>query len=139
MAKPIDSSPNNIDQIRQLIFGEQIQDYDRRFNNLVKQMGHLSETLEQTSQEIHNKIHQAEEETVRKIDEARQAVMKDLDLRTKKIQQQLKEIQQILDELDHDKADKSLLADQLIDLATKLKGQTLLAQLETSGSDHAQQ
>ena len=139
MAKANDSSPNNIDQIRQLIFGEQIQDYDRRFNNLVKRMERLAETFEQTSREIHNKIHQAEEDAVRKIDETQQTVMNDLESRTKKIHQQLKEIQQMIDELDQDKADKNHLADQLIDLAMKLKGQTILEQLETKGSENAQQ
>jgi DNA-binding ferritin-like protein len=139
MAKTNESSPNNIDQIRQLIFGEQIQDYDRRFNNLVKRMEQLFEALEQKSQETNEKLEQLDKATERKLSELEQSLTKDLENRANKIQQHIKEIQQTISELDNDKTDKNLLADQLIDLAMKLKGQTLLDQLKTDEPDHEQE
>jgi hypothetical protein len=40
------TSPNNIDQIRHLIFGEQIQDYERRFKEVIKNLETLKKTLQ---------------------------------------------------------------------------------------------
>ena len=130
MPKLNDSSPNNIDQIRQLIFGEQIHDYDRRFKSLLGKMDQLSHTLDEKTSEIYEKMNQFEQDVDRKIGEARESMARELETCKK-------EIQRTMDELDQDKPDKNLLADRLIDLAMKLKGETLLDQINTDTPDDA--
>jgi len=116
---PIPTSPNNIDQVRQLIFGEQIQDYDRRFQELQKQLDQLNRALQDSR-----------EETDQKLEDLRKTLKKELDAAVKAIEKKLSE-------LGEDKLDKAMLADQLIDLAMRLKGTSILDSIHTGISSNA--
>lgn len=116
---PTKASPNNIDQIRQLIFGEQIQDYDRRFQELQKKLDQLNKSI-QTEKE----------ETEEKLKEIQKTFQKDLASKIDAVKQELIQIQQSLSDLNEDKVDRNLLADQLIDLAMRLKGSSILDQID---------
>jgi DNA repair exonuclease SbcCD ATPase subunit len=116
---PTKASPNNIDQIRQLIFGEQLQDYDRRFQEFQKKLDQLNKELQDSR-----------EETDKKLSDLQKSIKKDMDTHIKTIEKQLSD-------LSEDKLDRAKLADQLVDLAMRLKGTSILDNLDTGISSHA--
>jgi vacuolar-type H+-ATPase subunit I/STV1 len=116
---PTKASPNNIDQIRQLIFGEQIQDYDRRFQELQKKLDQLNKSLQA-----------GKEETDEKLKEIQKTFQKDLASKIDAVKQEILEVKKSLSNLNDDKVDRNQLADQLIDLAMRLKGSSILDQID---------
>jgi hypothetical protein len=116
---PTQTSPNNIDQVRQLIFGEQIQDYDRRFQEFQKKLDGLDKALQDNR-----------EETDQKLTDLQKTIKKEMDAGFKAIEKKLSE-------LGEDKLDKAMLADQLIDLAMRLKGTSIMDSISTGISSHA--
>ena len=93
MSNPVVKDGSNIDQIRQLIFGEQQRDYDRKIAEIQKQI-------------------------------------KDL---RKQMTDSFAETQKMIDRLAEDKTDRLKLANYLIEVAMRLKGEDIMDQLsETS-------
>jgi len=105
----------NIDQIRDLIFGEQIQKYDKQFSEIAKDNKKLNELIEEVSQQLKIELEQ-------KIS----AVKKDV----QKIQSTL---QKEIDELQSDKVDRLQMANLLIELGMRLKGENVLDSITSEG------
>ena len=56
MAPADKSSENNVDQIRKLIFGEQMREYDRQYSDLHKHVVKLEAKLDESINEIKETI-----------------------------------------------------------------------------------
>ncbi len=123
-------SPNNIDQIRQLIFGDQIQDYERRFQELLKKVDRIDQKVDGNKEAADEKVKTLEEVLGKKLAENHKSIQQELDTKTRSIQQEIQEILQKVIDLTEDKIDRGQLADQLIDLAMRLKGSTILDHME---------
>jgi uncharacterized protein involved in exopolysaccharide biosynthesis len=111
----------NIDQIRDLIFGEQIRDYDRKFKDSAQQLKKLNDTLEVFRQQIQDDLKTQKE---------------NIDQQLKKISQSIKTIEKELNQeiqtLRNDKTDRLQLANLFIDLGMRLKGEDVLQAFESN-------
>ncbi|WP_020527165.1 hypothetical protein [Flexithrix dorotheae] len=107
MPKMKGATDQKIDAIKQLIFGENIQEYDEEFKqirkNILDAKTELANKLAETSKELKNMIETLRENHDKKIEDLRG---------------------QMLDEvrnLDHKKLDRNLLGDLLQEIGGKIK------------------
>ncbi|MBX2843440.1 MAG: hypothetical protein KTR26_16835 [Flammeovirgaceae bacterium] len=107
MPKMKGATDQKIDAIKQLIFGENIQEYDEEFKQIRKYINdaksELENKLEQTSKELKNMIESLRENHDKKIEDLRG--------------QMLNEVKN----LDHKKLDRNLLGDLLQEIGGKIK------------------
>ena len=120
------TSPNNIDQIRRLIFGEQIQDYERRFKELIKNL----ETLKKTLQTYKNTTDDQVKATKQQLNQSITTIQKELNSQIQELNQRIQSLEDQIAQIAEDKLDKGQLADQLINLAMHLKGESILNQID---------
>ena len=69
MSEKIATQADSIEQIRQLIMGEQLQDFQKRITKLEKSLNALNETLNQSISEQKDKIDASHTELKRYMDE----------------------------------------------------------------------
>ncbi|NIA11576.1 MAG: hypothetical protein GWP10_18110 [Nitrospiraceae bacterium] len=129
MSAPQPNSGNNIEQIRELIFGESMREYERRFIELQKRVEKNQARFEETVQELRQQI-----ETVNgKGKESLNGLKKELDEAARGIHQELETMKaELLDKIQQlalDKTDRLQLANFLTELALRLKGEDVLQQL----------
>lgn len=130
------TSPDNIDQIRNLIFGEQIQDYDRRFQELVKKLDGLKKMVQTYKDEADNQFSALEKRLNQSIADLQAILQKDLKNQIQSVRQDLHSLEEKQDLLSSDKLDRNQLADQLINLAMQLKGESILDQIKSGVMTH---
>jgi len=121
------SSGQNIDQIRDLIFGEQIQKYERRFKEFAQDSKKLNELIEEVRQQLAADSEMQKAELEQKIN----AVKKDLQKIQSNLQQAVKEVEG----LQSDKVDRLQMANLLIDLGMRLKGENVLDSITQEGEE----
>jgi predicted RNase H-like nuclease (RuvC/YqgF family) len=103
-------APQEVDRIRDIIFGPQIRDYEQRFQNTQRDLDRLQQGIDQLTEQLaeqdssHNKKLQALRREVRQADE---------DLRD--------ELRQTAQKLTVDKVDRIALGDLFVELGTHLK------------------
>jgi len=83
-----DKSMNNVDQIRDLIFGSQLKEFDERFETLNKTIRNVEEKMVQTFKEAHVKLQRETERSV----EALEQKIDNLSTITQKERNKLKEL-----------------------------------------------
>jgi len=132
------SSPNNIDQIRNLIFGEQIQDYERRFLELVKKFENLKKSLQTQKNEWDEQLKEIEHNFKQLLSDQQNTFQKELRKQAQSIKQEFLTTEERLSQLSEDKIDKNEMADMLINLAMQFKGESILDQLDRDISSHEQ-
>lgn len=103
---------NNVDQIRDLIFGSQIKDFEERFNRISKTMNSMEETLNSKMDESYEKL---SKETERAL-EILEKKIDNLELSTQKERTKLKELIDTTDE-----SIQTQLHSQKDEFSTKLK------------------
>jgi len=106
-----DNNTNNVDQIRDLIFGSQIKDFEEKFNHLTLTLKGMEESMTRTSEESHLKL---QKETERSLD-ALEKKIDNLSTSTQKERNKLKELMSAADETLQDN-----LNNQKDEFATKL-------------------
>ncbi|ALM20834.1 hypothetical protein JCM19294_2396 [Nonlabens tegetincola] len=117
MAQPEKNTPNEavvdsnskLEAIKNLIFGENIQQYDSEFELLKKD-------LQKKKQELQDLIDDAREELSKSID----SLSTDLNIRLTDLESKMEDR---LDELDDAKTSRKMLGDSLIELGEKIKAQ----------------
>lgn len=121
-------SPQEVDRIRDIIFGPQMRDYDQRFRTfqddverLQRGLDRLSETQAEQAAELGKKL-QALRGEMRQEDDGLRA-----------------ELRKAVDALSHDKVDRVQLGDLLIELGQQLKRGGAGASLLDSLSQLAQE
>ena len=128
------SSGQNIDQIRDLIFGEQIQKYDRRFKELAQEGKKLNGLIDEMLQKLVAESDKQKADLEQKINE----VKKDFQKIQANLQQAVKEIGNLkssIDGLQSDKVDRIQIANLLIDLGMRLKGENILDSISIEGDE----
>ena len=83
-----DKKVNNVDQIRDLIFGSQIKEFDEKFNQLDANIRSLHEEIKRNFQESHNKLQKETERAV----EVLEKKIDNLSITTQKERTKLKEL-----------------------------------------------
>ncbi len=123
------SSENNIDQIRELIFGPTMRDYERRFEAIQKQIQDLKADLEKKFNELGDSLKAggaATKENFQKIDARLEQAQKE----NKQALQSLEaELVEKINLLQNDKTDRLQLANFLTEIALRLKGDNVMQQL----------
>ena len=122
-------SENNIDQIRKLIFGEQMSEYDRKYIELQKQVEKLEAKVDESLNEIRDLIsasNSTQQASIEKLDQSINQTSKKL---KSYIGETEKNLQEKIDRLNDEKTNRSQLANHLIELAMSLKGENILEQL----------
>lgn len=130
------SEPNpgkNIDQIRDLIFGEQIRDYDRRFKTMEKKLDSLRSSFEQAASDWEKRYKQQEAYQKEQFDSFQKQI-KEVDSRIKKW---ISKIESQCEKLQEDKTDRLELANLLMEISLRLKREDLLDQLTGSSQQAA--
>ncbi len=89
-----DTNTNNVDQIRDLIFGTQIKDFEEKFNHLTLALNSMEETMKGTFTESYSKL---QKETERSLD-ALEKKIDNLSSSTQKERAKLKELMNAADE-----------------------------------------
>jgi len=130
------TSPNNIDQIRNLIFGEQIQHYDRQFQDLKKAFKNLEKTVHDQQREYVEELKEQEKKFNQLLSDQQNVFQKELKKQEQSIKQELLSIREYQSQLSEDKLDRNQLADLLINLAMQLKGESILDQIDKGMSSN---
>ena len=111
-------SVNDLVQIRELIFGEKIREYERRFSALEEKLAEFQASLNSQNEKMENlkaDLQQNTKETNAQISEA--------------IESLRKELLQKIEELANDKTDRLQIGNYLIELGMRLKGENVMDQL----------
>ena len=111
-------SVNDLVQIRELIFGEKIREYERRFSTLEEKLAEFQASLNSQNEKMENlkaDLQQNTKETNAQVSEAIESLRKEL----------LKKIE----ELANDKTDRLQIGNYLIELGMRLKGENVMDQL----------
>ena len=96
-----------IDAIKQLIFGENMTEYDQRFEETLNSLEHAKVEIEEKRKEMDDKIHET------------------LDLMNKEFEKKMKDMEVVfqnhLDKLEDKKADRKALGKMLQNISEKLQ------------------
>ncbi len=123
---------NDVAQIRELIFGDKIREYDRHFAQVEQVLSEIKEALVQKDEQLKdlskNQL-QLKNELNEKLDNAVSEL--------KKLMEELrKDLQHKLNELDESKVNRADLGNFLIELGMRLKGEDLMGKIMEQNSDH---
>ena len=122
-----------LERIRDIIFGPQMQDYEGQFGRVAAELGLLSQQLD----ELRSKLAQQKADQERRLDELEST----LGDQTSQLADDLRaEFTQALDALRDDKASRLDVGDVLVEMGTRLKQQFGVADLlgpldDTAGDD----
>jgi len=116
----------NIDQIRELIFGEYIQKYERRFKDIAQDSKKLNQLVEELRQQLAAEAEIQKAEQQKKIGDLKKSIQSELQKAVKQIES-----------LQSDKVDSLQLANLLIDLGMRLKGENVLDSINPDGEDRS--
>ncbi|MCB9068311.1 MAG: hypothetical protein R3C26_19430 [Calditrichia bacterium] len=121
MSKQMQPSSNNIDQIRSLIFGQQMEEYQDRFNTLSQEVSNLRDEMRSSFTRIEKMIEQLNANT----DQQNTDVHSRLDDTKKQLEDSLAATELRLTEsirqLDHDSAKRLQLAAFLENVSQQLR------------------
>ncbi len=125
-------SANDISQIRDLIFGDKIREYDRHFAQIDETLNKISEALKNHDEQlatVQKELQQASTSLIEKMEA-------DLSRMQKEWEETKKQILRKLEELTNDKTDRLQMGNYLIELGMRLKGENMMEQiLEQSSGD----
>ena len=116
----------NIDQIRELIFGEYIQKYERRFKEIAQDNKKLNQIIEDLKQQLAADVEKEKTEQQKKMGDLKRNIQSEL-------QKAVKQIESI----QADKVDRLQLANLLIDLGMRLKGENVLDSINPEGEERS--
>lgn len=123
----------NIDQIRELIFGEQIRRYERQFKDNAKQIKQLSDSLTETHDKLMSELERRESKLIESLKELSDKMGKERKDLLRIVDDHEKQMQAKMQVLEADKTDRVQLANLLIDLGMRIKGENLLDTLDSAG------
>lgn len=105
-----------MDQIRQIIFGEQMQDYEKKYNNLVQELELLKKEMEKSISRLEKFIEKKEADSKK----ATNDVAEILDNSKKEFQRLVDNLQKKVDNLTDSKTDRAKLSELFSDISQRL-------------------
>ncbi|RMG67543.1 MAG: hypothetical protein D6715_04540 [Calditrichaeota bacterium] len=129
MAQHDSDQSNRIEQIRQLIFGEQAQEIDRRFDALQKEIIQLKKALELELEKQKSQLKQLSQRSDARFAEAAEALEQTEQRLRAALGDLREEVQRRLDALSNDKIDRMELGNMLIEIGLRLKKEDILDSL----------
>lgn len=128
----ITESKEKVDRVRDILFGSYVRDYGQKFDRLNQELIRLNQEIER----LQEQLREQDKRQLQQLQSAEQRLAQalyDLDARHTEQAQQLgvqmrsteramfDEVSRLSNQLNHNKADRTLLADLLIELGTNLK------------------
>jgi uncharacterized protein YukE len=128
----ITESKEKVDRVRDILFGSYVRDYGQKFDRLNQELMRLNQEMER----LQEQLREQDKRQIQQLQSAEQRLVQaiyDLDARHTEQAQQLgvrmqstervvfDEVSRLSNQLNHSKADRTLLADLLIELGTNLK------------------
>ena len=105
-----------MDQIRQIIFGEQMQDYEKKFNKLVQELGLMKKDMENSISRLEKFIEKKETESKK----ATNDVAEMLDNSKQEFEKLINNLQKKIDNLTDSKTDRAKLSELFSDISHRL-------------------
>jgi len=125
-------SANDISQIRELIFGDKIREYDRHFAQIDETLNKINDALKKHDEQlatVQKDLQQTSNSLTAKMES-------DISRMQKEWEETKKQILRKLEELANDKADRLKMGNYLIELGMRLKDENMMEQiLEQSSND----
>ena len=122
------NSPQEVDRIRDIIFGPQLRDYEQRFQIIQRDLERLQQELDQLTEKL---IDQDSSQLKRLQASHREMRQSDDDLRS--------ELRQTANKLTNDKVDRLALGELFVQVGTQLKTGGTLTDLLKNIVDQVQQ
>ncbi len=121
MSKDTNQAANNIDQIRDLIFGPQMAEYERKFGELEKTVQTMNTDIQKALDSLKNSLEDFRKES----EQARLAMHKELKQDNERLRAQLEEtsgrLEQQMEQIGDASAGRQQLADYLEEMARRLR------------------
>ena len=123
---------NDVAQIRELIFGDKIREYDRHFEQVEQLLSEIKKELVQKDEQLK----EASKDQLRLKNEVNEK-LDDAVAELKTLMDELrKDFQHRLNELNESKVNRADLGNFLIELGMRLKGENLMDKIMEQNSDH---
>ncbi len=123
---------NDVVQIRELIFGDKIREYDRKFTELEEAIKIMKDTL--TAHE--NRLIDQQQELQNTAQNLTEQIDKKFSALGKRVQELQTEIAKKLEQLGNDKADRLEVGNYLIEMGLRLKGENVMDKLLEQSADN---
>lgn len=121
MSKPMPPSENNIDQIRSLIFGPQMQEYQQRFDQLSAEIADLRKEMRDAVAKMHTALDNLNQ-SEKKARERLGAEVREMETRFQKMLTEAEErLRSFISEVDGSSAKRVQLADYLMEVSKQLR------------------
>ena len=130
-----ESNINNLDQIRNIIFGDESQKIDKQFAHVEKEINALKSTMQASIVELESKLQKQADRSNELEKNLLEEIKQTKSVLEKLVQSESAKLDERIQELGRDKVDRQALANLLIELALNLKGESLMNTLtqEVSG------
>lgn len=125
---------NDVAQIRELIFGDKIREYDRKFAELETTITQINDTLKAHSGRLDDQEHKLQQ-TARDLNAELEKKFSEL---SKNLSDLQAEITKKLTQLINDKADRLEVGNYLIEMGLRLKGENVMDTLLERSADNGQ-
>ncbi len=117
---------NNIEQIRDIIFGDTIRSYDKKFKEIDKTISDLENYCKTRMDKIDKTIADMDSR-MQSLDKNQTENIKQLKIELEKsLQSNVHKLEKYLQDLKEEKVDNSTIANKLIELGLAIKGEDLL-------------
>ncbi|HPG38847.1 MAG TPA: hypothetical protein PLP19_08320 [bacterium] len=117
---------NNIEQIRDIIFGDNIKTFEKKFKEVENKISDLENYCKNRMDKIDNTIADLDSR-MQSLDKTQTDNLKQLKTDMEKnLHSSVQKLEKCLEELKEDKLDKAIIANKLIELGLAIKGEDLL-------------
>lgn len=130
-------NPNDLDQVRELIFGQQIRENKKNFDFLNARIDELKGHLDNAKDETFQRFKNFEKEVQKMNKDLESFIEKVNKEQTRSLDTAKTQLLKHIDQLDNEKTDRIQLGDLLIEAGMKIKGEDLLETLK-KGAGSAQ-
>jgi len=124
------SNPNDLDQIRELIFGQQIRENKKNFDFLNGRIDELKSLLSSAKDETAQHFKSFEKDVQKMHKDLESFIQKVKTEQTRALETANAQLKKMLDQLDQEKTDRIQLGNLLIEAGMKLKGENLMETLK---------
>ncbi|MCK5033231.1 MAG: hypothetical protein KAS18_06335 [Calditrichia bacterium] len=116
MVDNLNQTSNNMDQIRQIIFGEQMQEYEKKFNKMLQEIELLKREMENSISKLEKFIEKKDAESKK----ATHEVTDMIDNSKREFKKLLNDLQKKVDKIMDSKTDRAKLSDLFSEISQRL-------------------
>ena len=116
MVDNLNQTSNNMDQIRQIIFGEQMQEYEKKFNKMLQEIELLKREMENSISKLEKFIEKKDAESKKVTHEVTDMI----DNSKREFKKLLNDLQKKVDKIMDSKTDRAKLSDLFSEISQRL-------------------